>query len=87
MLFSVYSWLKFIVVLVDTLDNFLNQNLLERLESSWLGRWKGVLLGQPISEDHQKATVTASRRLQRKITNVFGDRERLEVMRTIWSFL
>ena len=90
MLVSVYSWLKFIVVLVDTLDNFLNQILLERLESCWLGRWKGVLLGQSISEDHQKATVTASRRLQRKITNLFGfsrDVERLEVMRTIWSFL
>ena len=86
MLFTVSSCLKFIVVLVD---NSLTQILLEKLESCWLGRWKGVLLAQPISEDHQEATVSAARQLQGKITNLCGypsDIQLLEVMRTIWSF-
>ena len=86
-LISVFSWLKFIVVLVD---NSLTQILLDKLESCWLGRWKGVLLGQSINEDHQEATVSAARQLQGKITNLCAcppDIQLLEVMRTIWSFL
>ena len=87
MLFTVSSSLKFIVVLVD---NSLTQILLEKLESCWLGRWKGVLLGQSINEDHQEATVSAARQLQGKITNLCAcppDIQLLEVMRIIWSFL
>ena len=87
MLFTVSSCLKFIVVLVD---NSLTQILLEKLESCWLGRWKGVLLGQSINEDDQEATVSAARQLQRKITNLCAcppDIQLLEVMQTIWSFL
>ena len=86
-LFTVSSCLKFIIVLVD---NSLTQILLEKLESCWLGRWKGVLLGQSINEEHQEATVSVARQLQGKITNLCGcppDIQLLEVMRTIWSFL
>ena len=87
LLISVFSWLKFIVVLVY---NSLTQILLDKLESCWLGRWKGVLLGQSINEDHQEAILSAARQLQGKITNLCGsapDIQLLEVMRTIWSFL
>lgn len=87
LLISVFSWLKFIVVLVN---NSLTQILLDKLESCWLGRWKGVLLGQSINEDHQEATVSAARQLQGKITNLCGsapDIQLLEVIGTIWSFL
>ena len=87
LLISVFSWLKFIVVLVD---NSLTQILLDKLESCWLGRWKGVILGLSINEDHQEATVSAARQLQGKITDLCAcppDIQLLEVMRTIWSFL
>ena len=82
-----FSWLKIIVVLVD---NSLTQILLEKLESCWLGRWKGVLLGQSINENYLEGTVSAARQLQGKIFNLCGsapDIQLLEVMRTIWSFL
>ena len=71
-------------------DNSLTQILLEKLESCWLARWKGVLLGQSINEEHQEATVSAARQLQGKITNLCAcppDIQLLEVIGTIWSFL
>jgi len=59
------------------------KDVLERLEASWLGRWKGVLLGHPVNKDHQESTASTAGQLQEKILHLCGcepDIQLLEVL-------
>ncbi|RMX47888.1 hypothetical protein pdam_00010648, partial [Pocillopora damicornis] len=50
------------------------KNLLEKIEGSWLGRWRGVLLGQPVSQEHHESVASLARELEEKIFVMCGYR-------------
>lgn len=59
------------------------KNLLEKLEGSWLGRWRGVLLGQPIDEEYCESIASLARELEEKVSILCGcrpDNHLLEVL-------
>jgi len=59
------------------------KTLLAKLESSWLGRWKGVVLGQPVNKDYCDSTVSIARQLEEKIMHLCeckADEQLLEVL-------